>query len=85
MVQSASEPGVFMRRSVDFDEVILEFTRIGALVRVSAMHAPSLIEVVIQGPVTAGPEALERLALDKLAWRLRSGASTPRDGPGPPR
>jgi hypothetical protein len=62
-----------MRRSVDSDEVILEFIRIGAVLRVSAMHAPSLTEVVVQGPVAAGPEALERLALDKLAWRLRSG------------
>jgi hypothetical protein len=74
-----------MRRSVDSDEVILEFTRIGALVRVSAMHAPSLIEVVVQGPIAAGTEALERLALDKLAWRLRSIASTPHDGVRPPR
>jgi hypothetical protein len=74
-----------MRRSVDSDEVILEFVRIGAVVRVSAMHAPSLTEVVVQGPVTAGPGALERLALDKLAWRLRSVGSMPRHGAGPPR
>jgi hypothetical protein len=70
-----------MRRSVDPDEVILEFVRIGAVVRVSAMHPPSLTEVVVQGPVTAGPQALERLALDKLAWRLRSGALPQRGGP----
>jgi hypothetical protein len=68
-----------MRRSVDPDEVILEFVRIGAVVRVSAMHPPSLTEVVVQGPVTAGPEALERLALDKLAWRLRSGTDGKRE------
>jgi hypothetical protein len=67
-----------MRPSIDPNEVILEFIRIGAVVRVSAMHAASLTEVVVQGPVAAGPEALERLALDKLAWRLRSGASAPR-------
>jgi hypothetical protein len=74
-----------MRRSVDSDEVIFEFLRIGAVVRVSAMHAPSLTEVVVQGPVTAAPEALERLALDKLAWRLRSVGSMPGYGAGPPR
>ena len=72
-----------MGRSIDSDEVILEFTRIGTVVRVSAMHTPSLTEVVVQGPVAAGPEALERLALDKLAWRLRSGASRSRGGPRP--
>jgi hypothetical protein len=69
-----------MRRPVDPDEVILEFIRIGAVVRVSALHAPSLTEVVVQGLVAAGPEALERLALEKLAWRMRSGGSPPRGG-----
>lgn len=48
--------------------VILEFTAIGGVVRVSAMDPTTLIEVVIQGPASAGEEALRRSALRKLAW-----------------
>jgi hypothetical protein len=52
-------------------EVILEFTAVGAVVRVSAMDPRTLTEVVVQGPAAAGRAALERLALAKLAWVLR--------------
>jgi hypothetical protein len=62
-------------------EVILEFTAIGAIVRVSAMDPRTLTEVVIQGPAAAGRAVLERLALAKLGWALRraeGGQSTGR-------
>jgi hypothetical protein len=52
------------------DEVILEFLPHGTAVRVSALHVPTLTEVVIQGPAAAGEIALTRAALDKLAWVL---------------
>jgi hypothetical protein len=52
-------------------EVILEFTAVGAVVRVSAMDPRTLTEVVVQGPAVAGRAALQRLALAKLAWVLR--------------
>jgi len=49
---------------------ILEFSRAGDIVRVSAMDPATLTEVVIQGPASAGVAALERAALAKLAWVL---------------
>jgi hypothetical protein len=61
------------------DGVILEFVRLGALVRVSAMDPASLTEVVLQGPAAAGEAALRRAALRKLAYvlaRQRAGAAS---------
>lgn len=52
------------------DVVIVEFTRLGALVRVSAMDPATLTEVVIQGPASAGEEALRRAVLMKLEHML---------------
>ena len=51
-------------------QVILEFVRIGALIRVSAHGAESLTEVVLQGPAAAGEAALRRAVLRKLAYVL---------------
>lgn len=62
------------RQEVDQTDVIVEFVRIGALVRVSAMEPISLTEVVIQGPATAGEAALRRTALRKLAHVLNRKA-----------
>jgi hypothetical protein len=53
------------------ERVILEFTQLGCIVRVSAMDPATLIEVVIQGPASAGEEALRRIALRKLGWALK--------------
>ena len=49
----------------------------GALVRVTAMHPATLIEVVVYGPASAGAGTLRRLARDRLAWVLgrRAGPS----------
>ena len=52
-------------------EVILEFVPVGDLVRVTAMHEPSLTEIVVHGPASAGEAALRRLALRRLAFVLR--------------
>lgn len=60
-----------MRREVDPSGVILEFVRLGPLVRVSAMEPESLTEVVLQGPAAAGEAALRRAALRKLAYVLQ--------------
>ena len=63
----------------DPDGVILEFVRLGALVRVSAMDPASLTEVVLQGPAAAGEAALRRAVLQKLAYvlaRRRAGAAS---------
>ena len=63
----------------DPDGVILEYVRLGALVRVSAIDPASLTEVVLQGPAAAGEPALRRAALRKLAYvlaRRRAGPAS---------
>jgi hypothetical protein len=63
----------------DLGEVIYELVPTGAAVRVTAMHAATLTEVVIQGPAAAGEAALMRVARDKLRWvlaRRRAGRAT---------
>jgi hypothetical protein len=62
----------------DPNEVILEFVRLGALVRVSAIDPASLTEVVLQGPAAAGEAALRRAALRKLAYVLARRGGRPR-------
>ena len=59
-----------MPKAIDPDAVILEFVRVGALVRVSAMEPNTLTEVVIYGPAHAGEADLRRLALRKLDYVL---------------
>ncbi len=65
-----------MRREAEPDGVIVEFVRLGRLVRVSAIEFESLTEVVLQGPAAAGEAALRRAVLRKLGYvleRRRSG------------
>jgi hypothetical protein len=59
-------------------EVIFEQVRIGSLVRVTAIDAATGTEVVTQGPASARPHELQRLALAKLAYVLKkkSGNAT---------
>ena len=51
------------------DEVLFEMVRIGTILRVTAVHAATGTEVVIQGPATQ-PETLKRNALAKLRYVL---------------
>lgn len=60
-----------MRKEVEPSGVILEFVRLGPLIRVSAMDPVSLTEVVLQGPAAAGEAALRHAVLQKLAYVLR--------------
>jgi hypothetical protein len=62
-----------MGEEVERGGVILEFVRLGPLIRVSAMDEDSLTEVVLQGPAGAGEAALRRAALRKLAYALARG------------
>lgn len=57
-------------------EFLLEFQQVGPLVRVTAIDPVSRREAVIQGPASAGEQALGRLAVRKLEYLLR------RDGRG---
>lgn len=51
-------------------DVILEFVQVGAYVKVSAMHAPTMTEAVIVGPPSAGEFVLQQNALRKLRYLL---------------
>lgn len=60
------------------DEVILEYQRVGAVVKVSAIDPETLVEVTIQGPASWGEAALRRTALSKLRYVLaRRGLAAP--------
>jgi Domain of unknown function (DUF6898) len=50
------------------DEIIVEFTAMGNIMRVSAMDTESLTEVVVQGPINAQRSTLADLARQKLAF-----------------
>ena len=52
------------------DEVLFEFSRVGNVMRVSAVHVPTNIEVVIAGPATAPQAVLRNTALQKLRYVL---------------
>ncbi len=52
------------------DDVIIEFRRIGASVKVSAMEPTTLTEVSIVGPATASEADLTQLVMRKLDYVL---------------
>ena len=57
-------------------EVLLEFRRIGSVVKVTAVDPETQVEVSIQGPATASEATLRRTAITKLRYVLgrRGGA-----------
>lgn len=55
------------------NEIILEFTAIGSVLRVSAMDPSSLTEVTVQGPINANRATLATLARKKLAFVMARG------------
>lgn len=52
-------------------EVIFEMMPIGSIMRVSAMDAQTLIEVVVQCPTSIGELGFKRHALQRLEYVLR--------------
>ena len=52
-------------------EVLLEFVPMGTIVKVTAFDTQSMTEVSIQGPKTAGEEALKHNALRRLEYVLK--------------
>ncbi len=58
----------------DDEDVIIEFWRIGASIKVSAMDPTTLTEVSIVGPATAGEAELTRTVLRKLEYVLAKKA-----------
>jgi len=55
-------------------EVYIEHQKIGKLVKVSAIHAETAIEVSIQGPASASQRELETIAINKLKYVLAKKA-----------
>ncbi len=51
-------------------EVLLEFRRIGGVVKVTAVDPETQVEVSIQGPATASEATLRRTAITKLRYVL---------------
>ena len=70
-ITSSSRPD---RADDSRDEVYFEFTAIGRSVKVVAIHAATGTEVSVIGPATRRAADLQRLALQKLVARLKSGA-----------
>jgi hypothetical protein len=60
-------------RTDDLGEVIIEFMRIGAFLKCSAVHAATGIEVSAMGP-PAEPEGLKRVTLAKLKRAVDSAS-----------
>lgn len=67
-------------------QVLFEFIRMGAYVKVSAIDTETNTEVSIVGPPAAGEAALKATALKKLHYVLdkkqRGGAPSPTGGRG---
>lgn len=59
------------------DEIIIEITVQGHALRVSALDVASLVEIVFQAPLSADRITVERLARQKLAWRLARDGNPP--------
>jgi len=56
-------------------EVLFEFRRVGALVKVTAFHVPSMTEISISGPASAGETMLRTQALRRLEYVLAKKAA----------
>ena len=62
-------------------DIILEYQRIGPVVKVTAVDPATLIEVTIQGPASWGEPALRRTALAKLHYVLVRKGLTKAESP----
>ncbi|MGI9509590.1 MAG: DUF6898 family protein [Geminicoccaceae bacterium] len=57
-----------MKSASSSDEILLELTPAGNLIRVAAIDPATLTEVIFQAPLTADRAALTALARQKLAF-----------------
>ena len=60
-----------MKSALSGREVILEFTPVGSVMRVTAMDTASLTEVVISGPVNTPQSILKANAVKRLEYVLK--------------
>jgi hypothetical protein len=54
----------------DLGEVLFEFRRVGASVKVTAIHVNTGTEIILVGAVSAGDYALKMAAIRKLIYVL---------------
>jgi hypothetical protein len=54
-------------------EVLFEFRRVGAVIRVTAIHVDTQTEVVLVGAPSVGEHALKTAAIRKLIYVLGKG------------
>ncbi len=59
------------------DEVLFEFKRVGAYVKVTALHPATLTEVSLVGPASASQRQLEFEAVRKLNYVLQKNGKPP--------
>ncbi|MSP90103.1 MAG: hypothetical protein EXQ92_15020 [Alphaproteobacteria bacterium] len=52
------------------DDIIIEFNRVGAYVKVTAVDPVSLVEATIVGPASSSPAILKRTTIQKLMYLL---------------
>lgn len=79
MKDRPEEQGAFL----DENRVLLEFQRVGNVVKVTAVDPASLVEASIVGDPAAGEQALATAAIRKLRYVLGRRAGTKAEG-GPP-
>ncbi|MBI1216397.1 MAG: hypothetical protein GC185_11355 [Alphaproteobacteria bacterium] len=60
-------------------EVLLEYQRVGNIMRVSAMDVQSLTEIVVQCPAGAGDAVFRKNALLRLSYVLKKKGILPGD------
>jgi len=70
-------------RSLNEDEVLLEFHRVGNAVKVTAVDPHSLVEATIVGDPAVGEQALGRAAIRKLRYVLERRSATGTGRPNP--
>jgi hypothetical protein len=70
IIRASESREAAMSGKAEAGEVIIEMRPVGSVVRVAAVDVASGTEVVVFGPATAPPRALEELAIAKLKRRL---------------
>jgi len=67
-----------MTNTPDDDDILLEYTRIGPYLKVSAICGKTGIEAFAAGPAQGSRETLTRAAIGKLKMALRKNAASGR-------
>ncbi len=62
---------IMSKESLQGREIIIEFSPVGNIVKVSAMDIASLTEIIIQGPINAGEATLKANAIRRLEYVLK--------------